>query len=110
MKVHLIKRQTVCKYIETHAPGRRSFEIWLSAVKYADWSVPMDIRQTFGTADLLGKGSDRVVFDIGGNTYRLIAKYYFGEDKVDLFVKWLGTHSEYDELCHRGNQYTVDEY
>ena len=110
MKVHLIKNQTVQNYIDIHAPGRKSFEFWLSTIKFADWDSPGDIQQTFGTADLLGKGSDRVVFDIGGNTYRLIAKYYFGGEKVHLFVKWIGTHTEYDELCDQGNQYNIDEY
>ena len=110
MKVNLIKRQTVQNYIDGHAPGRRSFEYWLTSIKYADWNNPEDIQKTFGTADLIGNGSDRIVFDIGGNNYRLIAKYYFAEVKAHLFVKWIGTHTEYDEICARGVQYTVDDY
>jgi hypothetical protein len=31
-------------------------------------------------------------------------------DSVTLFVKWIGTHAEYDRLCDRGKQYTVDKY
>jgi mRNA interferase HigB len=110
MKVHLIRRETVEAYVARHAPGRSSFEYWLSTIKYADWDEPEDIRRTFGTADLLGNGSDRVVFDIGGNNYRLIAKYYFGDNKVHLFIMWIGTHAEYDAVCENGNQYTVSDY
>ena len=71
---------------------------------------PDDIHKTFNSADLLGNGSDRVVFDIAGNNYRLICKYWFGHSKVHLYIKWIGTHADYTELCNRNNQYSVDHY
>lgn len=110
MKVHLIRRVTINKYIAHHASGKSSFENWLSIIKYADWDEPDDIKKTFGTADLLGNGSERVVFDIGGNNYRLIAKYYFGDEMVHSFIMWIGSHAEYDELCDKGKQYEVSDY
>jgi mRNA interferase HigB len=67
MRVHLIKKQTIEDYIVGHAPGKNSFEIWLTGIKYTDWEKPEDIRQTFGSADLLGNRSNRAVFNIGGN-------------------------------------------
>lgn len=109
MKVHLIKRQTVETYTAAHVRSR-SFALWLTAVKYADWNTPADIQQTFNSADLLGNGSNRVVFDIGGNHYRLIARYVFGERQVHLFVCWVGTHAEYDKLCAKGERYTRNLY
>jgi mRNA interferase HigB len=111
MKVHLIKKQTIEEYVIGHAASKSSFEYWGTAVKYADWVTPEDIQKTFGTADLLGNGSNRVVFDIGGNNYRLICRYQFGIKRVHLFVCWIGTHTEYNELCHnRNKQYTVNLY
>jgi mRNA interferase HigB len=65
---------------------------------------------TFPTADLLGNGSNRVVFDIGGNNYRMICSYYFSSSTVHLFVKWIGTHSDYDKLCKERKQYTIDQF
>jgi mRNA interferase HigB len=109
MKVHLVKRQSIEQFLTNHAPGRKAFDFWLSAIKFAEWDVPEDIRRTFGSTDFLGNGSERVVFNIGGNNYRLVAKYYFGEEKVHLFVMWIGNHAEYDELCRNGNQYYVNE-
>ena len=110
MKVHLIKRQTVEDYAAGHARSRSVFALWLTALKYADWNTPADIQRTFGAADLLGNGSNRVVFDISGNHYRLIARYAFGAQQVHLFVCWLGTHAEYDKLCAKNNQYTISAY
>lgn len=66
--------------------------------------------KTFGYADLLGNGSNRVVFNIAGNNYRLICGYKFGPNMVHLFVKWIGTHAEYDKLCSKNLQYTVSKY
>jgi mRNA interferase HigB len=80
MKIHLIKEKTIRNYVLGNVTSKIPFEEWLSKLKKADWNKPTDIKRTFGSADLLGKGSLRVVFDIGGNNYRLISKYAFGED------------------------------
>jgi len=93
-----------------YARSRAAFALWLTAVKYADWNTPADIQQSFGTANLPGNGSNRVVFAIGGNNYRLVASYAFGERQVHLFVRWLGTHADYDKLCAKNQQYTVNLY
>jgi mRNA interferase HigB len=68
--------------------------------------------EDFASADLLGQSSNCVIFNVGGNKFRIICSYYFNEeiDSVTLFVKWIGTHAEYDQLCDRGKQYTVDKY
>jgi len=79
-------------------------------LKYADWEKPTDMTATFGSADLLGNSSNRVVFDIAGNTYRMICKYAFGDKQVHLFVCWIGTHTDYDKLCKLNEQYTVSDY
>jgi len=50
------------------------------------------LRKTFNTADLVGRF---VVFDIGGNKYRLIAALHFNRGK--LFVRQVLTHAEYDD-------------
>lgn len=110
MKIHLIRRETIECYKKENALSRISLDEWLYKLKFADWAMPEDIKCSFGSADLLGKGSNRVVFDIGGNKYRLIAKYAFGDTQVHLFISWIGTHAEYDKLCKSGEQYTISNY
>jgi len=110
MKVHLIRRESIEEYVAVHARSRSSFTVWLGTLKGADWRIPGDIQKTFASADLLGKSSSRVVFDIGGNEYGLIGKYAFGEKQVHLFVCWIGSHAEYSKLCKAGKQYTVANY
>jgi len=72
MKVHLIKRETIEEYVIEQARSRPSFEEWLEKIKRTDWQIPEDIMATFNSADLLGNGCDRVVFDIAGNNFRMM--------------------------------------
>jgi mRNA interferase HigB len=110
MKVHLIKKQSIEDYVLKNARSRTSFEVWLSILKQADWNEPGEIISTFNSADILGNASDRVVFNVGGNNYRLICKYHFGDMKVHLFVKWIGTHADYTKLCNEGKQFVINAY
>ncbi len=110
MKVHLIKEKTIQQFVARHVQSKSSFDSWLAKVFLANWDTPQDIVSTFGSADLLGNGSNRVVFDIAGNNFRMIGKYAFGERQVHLFVCWIGTHAEYTKLCQKNEQYTVNEY
>ena len=110
MKTHLIKKQSIEDYVFKNAQSRASFEIWISILKRVDWNEPSNIILTYNSADILGKGSNRVVFNIGGNKYRMIFKYHFGETKAHLFVKWIGTHAEYTKLCKSGMQYEISGY
>jgi mRNA interferase HigB len=110
MKVHLIKKQSIEDFVLRNAKSRASFEVWLSIIKRVDWNEPSEIVATFNSADILGRGTNRVVFNIGGNNFRLICKYHFGNESVHLFVKWIGTHAAYTKLCSEGKQYKINLY
>ena len=110
MKVHLIKKRSIEEYVAKRPSAAKAFKNWSGIIKNADWERPEDIKRTFARADILGKGSQRVIFDIGGNAHRMICSYHFGAKRVHLFIKWIGTHAEYDKLCKEGKQYSVDLY
>ncbi|TAG29831.1 MAG: type II toxin-antitoxin system HigB family toxin [Sphingobacteriia bacterium] len=110
MKIHLIRKQTIEEFTRQNAQSRVSFTEWLAKIKYADWEKPADMQLIFPSTDLLGKGSSRAVFDIGGNKYRMIGKYAFGDNQVHLFVCWIGSHAEYDKLCNENEQFTIRNY
>jgi mRNA interferase HigB len=110
MKIRLIKRKSIEDFAFQNARSRSSFRIWLTLLKQADWNEPGDIAATYRSADLLGNGSNRVVFDIAGNNYRMICKYHYGITRLHLYIKWIGTHAEYTELCNNNEQYTVNIY
>ncbi len=110
MKIHLIKKQTIVEYVKENVQSKSAFSSWLAILKWVQWNEPNDIISTFNSADILGKSSNRVVFNIGRNKYRMICSYHFGKDKVHLFIKWIGTHSEYTKLCNNNKQYIINVY
>ncbi len=107
MKVHLVKQITVKDFCARHPQSKEVFADWLGKIRTVDWTKPGDIGRSFSSADLLGNGSQRVVFDIGGGNYRIICAYAFGVHKVHLFICWIGSHAEYDKINKAGKQYTV---
>jgi mRNA interferase HigB len=107
MKVHLIKKKTILDFTLNHSNSKKDFEQWLSILNAANWNKPQDIACLFPTSDLLGSGINRVVFNVGGNKYRLICSYYFGQRMVRLYIKWIGTHRDYTTLCKDGKQYYI---
>jgi mRNA interferase HigB len=79
-------------------PGRGDAEqplrAWVRIVGAADWSKPTDVKAMFRSADILPGG--RVIFDIGGNKYRLVAAIHYRGKRV--YVRFIGSHREYDKI------------
>ena len=108
--MNLIKKKTIESYVLKNAGARVGFDIWLRILKGADWTNTNDILKSFTNADILGNGTNRIVFDIGGNKYRCLCDYSFGEKFVHLFINWIGTHADYSKICDQNNQYTISIY
>jgi mRNA interferase HigB len=99
MKVRLIRKASIETFIAQNARAKSSMHAFLELLKVADWEVPNDIKSTFGNrVDVICNGS-RLVFDSGGGAFRIICGVAFGKKSVFLFVKFIGTHAEYDKLC-----------
>lgn len=109
-RVHLVKERTLEKFANENPGFRSAASQFLDRLKEAGWSEPADIKKDFSAADLLGNGSMRVIFDLGGNKFRMICSYYFGFNSVKLYICWIGNHRDYDELCRKGLQYTISLY
>ena len=78
------------KHPETQAPLKH----WSSIVKAASWANPNDVQATFPKTKVLNGG--RVRFEVSGGNYRLVAAFKFKSGLC--FVKFLGTHAEYDRI------------
>ena len=76
---------------------------WYKQTIAADWQSFSEVKKTFNTTDFAG--NDRYVFDIVGNNYRLIAMIHFR--KRTLYIRFIGTHMQYDQVCKRGLTKTI---
>ena len=77
-------------FCKEHAAARNPMDHWYRAAKRAIWDSFTEVKQTFNTAGFV---APYVVFDIGGNNYRLIAEINFG--RRVLFIRRIMTHKEY---------------
>lgn len=96
------------QFMNDHSQYSESLKAWISIVDDENtmWTKPQDIVETFGSKAVDIIENNRVVIDIKGNKIRIIAKYQFPDAR--LYIKWIGTHAEYDKLCKKNGQYTVD--
>jgi mRNA interferase HigB len=67
---------------------------WYREAMKADWSSPAEVKQQFGNASILKDG--RVVFNIAGNKYRLVA--WINYPYRVLYIRFIGTHAQYDQI------------
>jgi mRNA interferase HigB len=77
-----------------HGDAEQPLRAWVHIVKAASWERPVDAKAMFRTADILP--GDRIVFNIGGNKYRLVAAIHYRGKRV--FIRFVGTHAEYDKI------------
>ena len=90
----IIAKSTLREYWEKHADSEQYLKTWYAAAKSAKWFSPSDVKQTYINASILKDG--RVVFNIKGNSYRLIVKFNY--EKQWAFIRIIGTNAEYDKI------------
>ena len=82
------------QFMDRHAQARKPLLAWVAEAKNAQWRMPMDIKNRYRSADFLA--DNRVIFDIKGNSFRLVVKVRYQGGIV--LVEWVGTHSDYDKM------------
>jgi mRNA interferase HigB len=92
--VKLVANKNLREFWARYPDAEQSLKSWADEVKHASWMQPADIKAQFRSASILK--NRRVVFNIKGNDYRLIASiaYRFGA----VYIKFVGTHAQYDAV------------
>ncbi len=90
----ILSKRKVREFWENFPDSRSYLETWYDTVSKATWKTPNEIKQFYATVTILK--NSRVVFNIKGNDYRLIAKINY--DKQWMFIRFIGTHKEYDKI------------
>lgn len=92
--MRVIAVRTLRDFWEAHADAEQPPKAWYQDAKAASWPTPQAIKDAYANASIIN--SERVVFNIKGNDYRLIAAIRY--DLQIAFVKFVGTHAEYDKV------------
>ena len=96
----VIGTDVVERYLADHAghkgirAARSQYEAWRDIVGRANWRYPEDVKAAYPKASLLKAG--RVVFNIKGNDYRLVAAVQYRAGA--LAIRFFGSHAEYDRI------------
>jgi len=93
--MQIIARRTLKLFWERYPQAETPLVLWYARVAKAVWAGPQDVKATFGTTvDFVG--DNRLIFDVGGNKFRLIVHVAYPFRRV--LIKFVGTHAEYDAI------------
>jgi mRNA interferase HigB len=92
--MRVISRKMIKEFWEIHPDAEQQLRAWYTKTKLAKWKSSSDIKNDYRNASFVA--NTRVVFNIKGNNYRLIAaiNYQFGI----VCIRFVGTHKDYDKI------------
>lgn len=102
--MRVISRRSLCRFWQQigKEDAQTPLELWYHDTLKAEWRTPHDIKQYAANASFCA--NNRVVFNVGGNKYRLVVEVQY--KAAIVWVKFVGTHAEYDKI----NVETVNDY
>ncbi len=98
--MRVIARRTLRDFVATRTGHkdqsalRSALDAWFHETQNAEWRTSAEIKEFYATASIVS--ADRVVFNIKGNSYRLVVAIDF--EKGIVWIKWLGAHKDYDQI------------
>lgn len=105
--MRVIARRTLREFVQALAGHKdqravkAAVDAWFEEARNARWRSPADVKRSYATASIIT--AERIVFNIKGNDYRLIIAVDF--EKSIVWIKWIGTHKDYDRIDVRQVQY-----
>lgn len=92
--LRVIAKRTLREFWKSNPDSEQQLMVWYREATNADWNTPNEIKSQYTSASILK--NSRVVFNICGNKYRLIAEINFMRKWV--FIRFIGNHKEYDKI------------
>lgn len=92
--MRIVARRTLREFWNKHADAEQPLRAWYYDARKADWSSPADVKRVYAHASIIGE--NRIVFNIGGNKYRLVVAVNYRYRVCN--VRFIGTHKAYDRI------------
>lgn len=92
--MRVIAKSTLKSFWETHSDSEQQLKSWFREVSLARWKDFNELKRDYPSASIIG--NNRLVFNIKGNSYRLIVKINF--DYQIVWIRFIGTHADYDKI------------
>jgi mRNA interferase HigB len=104
--VRIIARKTLARFAESrigtadYRAVSSALSDWAEQIEAVRFSNVAELKRKFGNASAVG---ERVVFNIKGNSYRLVVGFNY--DAQLVYLKWFGSHAAYDQIDVRTVRY-----
>lgn len=92
--MHVISRRALTDFAASHPDAAEPLHAWYYEANAASWGSSAQLKTRYPSASIIS--AERVVFNIGGNKYRLVVRINYGSGTV--FIRFVGTHKEYDGI------------
>ena len=92
--MRVIAKSTLKEFWLKHADCEQALKSWYLEADKSAWKNPNDIKAEYPSASILA--DNRIVFNIKGNSYRLIVKINYAYQMV--WIRFIGTHAAYDKI------------
>ncbi|GAB4233988.1 MAG: type II toxin-antitoxin system HigB family toxin [Deltaproteobacteria bacterium] len=92
--MHIIARKALKDFWDKHTDAEQPLRAWYSETVHSKRGHPKDVKARYPAASFLTE--NRVVFNIKGNRYRLIAHIRYDLGRV--YIRFVGTHAEYGKI------------
>jgi mRNA interferase HigB len=92
--MRIIARSTLKEFWLKHPDAEQPLKGWFDDVARSNWQTPSDIKEIYANASIIA--NNRVIFNIKGNTYRLVVHVRY--DIGIVFIRFIGTHQSYDKI------------
>ena len=92
--MRVIAKSLLKRFWGLYPDSETPLRAWHAEAAAAVWKTPAEVKAKYGNASIVG--DNRVVFNIHGNTYRLVVHINYGLGIV--LTKWLGTHEQYNKI------------
>jgi len=93
-QMRIITHKTITQYAALHNDAKLALDEWYNKTEDSQWNCFADAKQTFNSIDSVG--NKHYVFNIKGNSYRIVALILFVPKIV--YIRFIGTHAEYDKI------------
>lgn len=92
--MRIISRRALREFWAKHPDAEQPLRAWYANVKRADWKTPSDVKAIYRNASIIE--NNRVVFNIKGNSYRLVVAIDYQHSIV--YIRFVGTHQAYNKI------------
>ena len=92
--MRVISKKILRAFWEKHVDSKQQLKSWFQEASVAEWKTPKQIKKDYPSASFLA--DNRVVFNIKGNTYRLVVRINYEYSMV--WIRFIGIHAKYDKI------------